>query len=279
MGRFQNRSEPVAMTKAAGTTRIIAVGGSTTLNRRAFAMSGQDYPRSVEKLLNEATGDTHEVLNAGAEAYSTAQSLINIQFRLIEFDPDVIVLMHNVNDASVNVFGDQVAPDYGNKYISEFYLNPQLQGGRSLFGLLNQSRLLSGLRLPQLLMSRNTIDPERDFGPGLALFERNLEHIATICEAQGITLVLLSQPSLNEGFKYGVTLASFERYNEAIRAVADAQGVAFVDMYEAVGHDDRFFLDSVHYSPEGITRFAEVLAPELRRILSARRAQPHPGAR
>ncbi len=81
---FRHRTVPTSVQKLDGTFRIIAVGGSTTANEKAFMMSGVDYPLALEKKLSDAiSGITIEVLNAGGNAYSTAQSLINIESRFV----------------------------------------------------------------------------------------------------------------------------------------------------------------------------------------------------
>ncbi len=118
-GEFRNRAVPVPMKKDRGVFRIVTVGGSTTLNQRPFSVSGVDYALALEMLLNRHTGKEirYEVLNAGSDAYSTAQSLINIEFRLVQFEPDMIILMHNINDLTANYFGNGVTGDYSNKYM------------------------------------------------------------------------------------------------------------------------------------------------------------------
>ena len=265
---FPHRDRPTPRDKPVGTVRILAVGGSTTLCKDAFETAGVDWPQALETRLNRGrTGATYEVLNAGGDAYSTAHSLVNVELRLVEFDPDVVVLMHNVNDATANFYGDGATPDYGNKYLRPYYLNPQLQATRSFTGLLYQSAFLTRRGLPQWLADKSgDLHPDNDPSAGLRYFRRNLETLIAVCRTHGIEPVLLSQPSTLEPGPYS-PMGLHVAYNRAIAEVAAEHGVTFVDMFARLGGDRRHFVDNVHYSPEGVERFAELLEPGLAPVL------------
>lgn len=268
---FRHRNVPTPLDRAADAIRIIAVGGSTTANERPYRASQVDYPGVLQtKLADEFSGVPIEVLNAGADAYSTAQSLINIEFRLVEFSPDIILLMHNINDSSVNSFTQGTTSDYSNKYIQSYFLNPALQGSLSFVGLLTQSSLLSKTGLPEYLADkRGEIDSSRDYQYGLHLFKRNLASIARICKLHNIDLVLLSQPYSLEPHRH-IRKAAFLEYDRAIAELAREEGVYFIDMFSMFGHDKQYFVDNFHYSAEGIERFTTILAGGLAGIVSAR---------
>ena len=260
---------PTELEKLPDTIRIFAVGGSTTANERPYLVNKIDYPKALEKKLAGQFKDaSFEVLNAGADAYSTAQSLINIQFRLVEFKPDIVIVMHNINDSSVNAFQEGATPDYSNKYLDPVYLNPSLQEEITFIGLLAKSRLLSKIGLVQMLGDQS-LEVDNDHTYGLSLFKRNLKSIARICKLHDIELVLLSQPSTMEESKY-IQKVVFGKYNEAIENVAQAENVTFIDMFAKFGHDKKYFVDQFHYTPEGINRFSSILYSELHDLVTAR---------
>ncbi|MBK8180559.1 MAG: hypothetical protein IPK67_17020 [Planctomycetes bacterium] len=260
---FRHRDEPVSIQKPAGVVRVIAVGGSTTANKRAFALGGIDFALALERRL-EAGGAAgrFEVLNAGAESFSTAHILVNLFLRLLEFEPDVVVCMENINDLSANYYGAAVRGDYGNKYLEPEFIDPALQSGRTLHGFLMRSRVLRNI--PWLRRLAKT--PEHaadDVSAGLALFRRNLREIAHVCEERGARLVLLSQP--NNGVEdASYSQAQFALYNREIESVARECGVQFVDMFTLFGHDPKWFVDPVHYTPAGCEEFARILAEQVR---------------
>ncbi len=270
---FRHRDRPVTKDKG-DLYRVIAVGGSTTANIRPFLAGGVDYAIALERLLNAgADNGPYEVLNAGAEAYSTAHSLINISLRLVDFEPDLIILMHNLNDASANSFGDGVTSDYSNKYMLPYYLNPRLQANLSFQGLLFQSRLLCYLDLPQTLARRaRVIRPDNPTAAGMRIFKRNLKSIISICRTHGMGLLLLTQPHQDTDHKY-IHLKVVQDYNRAIEQIAREQNVHFFDMEAAFGKKPKFFNDMFHYTPAGIERFAQLLAPVVTRIQAGQTGQ------
>jgi len=110
-----------------------------------------------------------------------------------------------------------------------------------------------------------------EYGYGLHLFKRNLAAISSICKLHNIDLVLLSQPApigTSKFTKY-IPKGMFPEYSEAVSDVAIEQGVYFVDMISKFGHEERYFVDHIHYTPEGIERFSGILYSELRSIISS----------
>ena len=274
---FRHRTAPTSVEKSGGTFRIIAVGGSTTANEKSFELTGADYSLALEKKLSAAmSGITIEVLNAGGSAYSTAQSLINIEFRLIEYNPDIILLMHNINDSSVNFFNGGATSDYSNKYLKPYFLSPSLQGTLSVSGFLTQSRFLAKYVLPQILATKSgDLNPEADYNAGIRFFRRNIASIAGICKENNIRLVLLSQPYSMKSHPF-VSMDAFLAYDQVIAEIAEEQMVDFVDMYSEFGHEERFFLDEFHYSPEGIDRFSDILFLKLKPMIEGELSRETP---
>lgn len=266
---FRHRELPTRLEKPADTIRVIAVGGSTTANERPYLVNQVDYPKALEtKLAENNQHFSFEVLNAGADAYSTAQSLINIQFRLVEFKPDIILLMHNINDSSVNAFQDGATPDYANKYLDPAFLNPSLQEKTTFLGLLAKSRLLAKIGFVQMIADKS-LKVDNPYEYGLHLFKRNLAAIASICKMHHIDLVLLSQPYSMEPSQY-IQEEVFLKYSEAINEIANDQDVVFIDMFSKYGHDKQYFIDQFHYTPAGIDRFADILSTELENVIHDR---------
>ena len=100
--------------------RVLCFGGSTTENPGIE----RNYPDQLEeRLAREFPGHQVRVLNVGRCGYSSAHFLVNFSLRCLDVQPDIITVYENVNDLSVNYFGEQVYPDYANKYLSPYYLS------------------------------------------------------------------------------------------------------------------------------------------------------------
>src|SRR5262245_22655102 len=85
------RGEEIAIEKTAGTVRIACCGGSTTYGEGVV----YDYKLSMPYLLEHALraeGHQVEVINAGCPGWTSLETLINFETRLLELQPDYIVV-------------------------------------------------------------------------------------------------------------------------------------------------------------------------------------------
>ena len=91
------RGEEFSIIKPEGTFRIVAIGGSTT-----YSIDVQDYrksyPQLLEEYLHEGGFDYVQVINAGVAAYTSYQNLMNVQFRALALQPDMIIVYQGLND-------------------------------------------------------------------------------------------------------------------------------------------------------------------------------------
>jgi len=95
------RGEEIAIEKAAGAVRIACCGDSTT-----YGEGVDDYKLSTPYLLEQALrADGHqvEVINAGCPGWTTLETLINFETRLLELQPDYLVVCHGMNDALTRI--------------------------------------------------------------------------------------------------------------------------------------------------------------------------------
>jgi len=110
--------EHYPLAKPDGTFRIVAFGGSTTENR----IEGMHYPLRLQQMLRERLGrDDIEVINVGNQAYATPHTLNLLLLHVVHWDPDLVILSHNVNDLTAAYFPG-FRSDYSNKYSNDFFL-------------------------------------------------------------------------------------------------------------------------------------------------------------
>ena len=55
-----------------------------------------------------------EVINAGIPGWTTAESLINLHFRVLELSPDMVIICHAVNDTFAMRRDEEGKTDYSN---------------------------------------------------------------------------------------------------------------------------------------------------------------------
>jgi hypothetical protein len=257
------------------TIRIVTFGGSTSANTSVYNQYGVHYSSLLQESLNNRFKDkTFEVINVANEAYATPHSLITLSLDVLSWDPDIVILSHNVNDLHASFF-DDFTPDYANKYGHEYY------------NMTLSRYLCSSLRLCRTITSRIekskllTYPPRRkSYGPmplqdAQDVFRRNLTSFATLAKSNGIEVILGSQPlgeysesefdehvnvkPYNDDIYYPLHeefIQHHGRFNEIIKTVADDLGVFYTANDETFGGNPDYFSDIVHYTKEGVELLA-----------------------
>ena len=114
--------ELFSLQKTPDTIRVVCFGGSTTENLPAFKEPGVHYPKQLQALLSQKYPNKKiEVINLGNSAYATNHSLMMLAFNVLSWQPDIVILSHNINDLLASYFPD-FSVDYDNKYGTEYYL-------------------------------------------------------------------------------------------------------------------------------------------------------------
>ena len=105
---FRN-SYDIAKEKAPGSFRIIVLGGSTAWGSGASS-NDTVWTAVLENILRRHSGKTVEVLNAACGGYTSFQELMYLEFKLLQFSPDMVIVLDGYND----IFMDALYP--GDKY-------------------------------------------------------------------------------------------------------------------------------------------------------------------
>ena len=92
---FRNPAPPKE--KAAGVFRIACLGGSSTYGSTPTS-DAATWPAQLETILNQKEGPKVEVLNGGLMGWSTFESLINYSLRVADYQPDLVIVYHAIND-------------------------------------------------------------------------------------------------------------------------------------------------------------------------------------
>lgn len=267
------------------TFRIVAFGGSTTENDKSFQDAKVHYPLLLQSELRESLGTNKiEVINVGNSAYATPHSLILFELDVLSWEPDMIIVSHNINDL-LSAYWPNLTFDYSNKYSNQFYL----PDNTSIFTLSNtlfqHSQLYWFMRSLINKVSNNVSsngDSEiqrKSYGnkpPQLLIeiFKRNLRSFTAIAKENGIQVLLGNQPLQPSeesfihhwGHKPYNSIVTYplhsefvhhhRQLNESIRQVAEETRVLFIDNENSLGEDKEYFIDVVHYTPKGVRALA-----------------------
>jgi lysophospholipase L1-like esterase len=90
------RGPETTVAKPKGVFRVVALGGSTTYGDQ-IARWEDAYPAQLEAMLR-ARGRHVEVINAGVPGYSSWEMLVAFEFRLLDLQPDLLIVYEGIND-------------------------------------------------------------------------------------------------------------------------------------------------------------------------------------
>lgn len=290
------RGEEIAIPKPAGEFRIVFLGGSTT-----YEGGVKDYrlaaPQLVEDELVRRGYRTVRVINAGAESYSSWESLVNLEFRVLDLEPDLIIDYDGINDVDARLVWPREAYRGDNS-------GRRRPNTSSIFesSLLERSTLLrillvsSGRTMPQAEMAR-TIDQSAkswqapkfwkqwrqrtyptavfqqvsvqemfDANPPV-YFRRNLKSIVAVARAHGVDVVLATYAFTKE--RNDPTGSSDEyiraigEMNATVKAVAAETGAHLFDFGAVFPPDRDLYVDGQHVNVEGSRLKARLYADYL----------------
>lgn len=248
--------------------RIICLGDSTTIN----TMTKTHYPAVLQERLNCFYKKTRfEVLNAGADAFTTAHSLVNFSLRLLYFKPECIIVYHNINDLSANFFLPFLKTDYSNKYFINLFLAPECKLG--LQKCFFSSRLLSGLMMKwnNFIFEKKALALKEniDISLGKEVFKNNLKNIISIAKLNKIKVILGTQAACfskdSAMFSY-IKKEHFCEYNNVIRLLAEEEKIMLADCFGALGQNAVYFSDLVHYTNSGVNKLSDVFFKAVRML-------------
>lgn len=271
------RGEPFAVPKTPGTFRIFCVGGSSTFGSGVDAHRA--YPAVLQGILRAKSAGPIEVVNAGVPAYTSRQSVANIERRIRRLEPDLIVFLHAYNDLFSN--GD---PDYVRL--------AALDGERATFPEPSPlQRLVEHSSALQLVlwwqMGHGQKQKQLD-QRSVDAFARNIDRLIGWSARSGVPLLLVTYPSLwplaarlesastaddsipaLDVYLHMSRLAlptlvyGLNVYNETLRSIAAERNVPLLDLARRMPESTELYVDPIHFSEAGCERVAHEVARAL----------------
>ncbi len=282
------RGEEFPRAKPEGEFRIVCLGGSTTYTT-SVGNDAEAYPQRIEQFLRAAGHDNVRVINAGSPAWSTYESLINLQFRVLELDPDMLIVYHAVNDIHTRVVWPSTAYRGDNSgrrqavvsgtvtpapwEYSTFlrivavsaewtqpasYVSPErilFTEGPETFHAHEFFHQWAAGTYPSGIFSRVGVQQMLDAHPPI-FFERNLESIIALANAHDIDVMMATFATSPE-FKDSARAASpeyqaaYPRMNALMQAVCERNDVPCYDFAADFPRTKQYFDDGRHVNKQG----------------------------
>jgi lysophospholipase L1-like esterase len=260
------RGDEIAREKAPGAYRVLCLGGSTT-----YETGVPDYTKSftvvLQKLLRERhERDDIEVINAGCPSWNSWESLVDLEFRGLDLEPDLVVVYCGTNEVHPRLVPPE-AYRRDNTGFRKQWIDDAHWWERSV--VLRRLGMLVGATRKNSVSGMTEIDYDgTDPAANLAAnspryYEDNLENIVALSKHHGAD-VLIASWAWCEGFDdYAadpVHQQGFRETNAVSRRVAERNGVAFLDYAAKMPREPKFWHDGRHVNAEGAAVKARLFA-------------------
>ncbi len=267
-----NGSRDIAVPKPDGLLRINCIGASTTGNYIEFDGRAYSYPMELEGILQSRMSVPVEVNNCGQGGYNSADMMVRFALQVIDTQPDIVVIYHAYNDIRAYLTSE-FKSDYSHvrRNLGESYWKFALASKipyipvKFLNFLFNQ--WLPGNIRNSLLeqVTKGSFDSRLDPSIGLSAYQRNLQHIIDLCRCNGIQVVLSTYCHfLHDAIKEDPLHLLYRRIvneeNKIMRYLSEKNGLKLVDNAALVPPDEHYFVDSIHFTPEGMRLIASNIA-------------------
>ncbi|MFA4901171.1 MAG: SGNH/GDSL hydrolase family protein [Desulfobaccales bacterium] len=275
---------------------LFFLGGSTVAC--IYVDEDQRYPYLAGQLLEQKTGKKITSINSGVGGNNSLHSIDILLNKIIPMKPDVVVMMHNINDLVALIYDKTYwGKNPTRQPIVNFYFYKNLTGLKAL------STLARDMYIPNLhaatrilshkIFGKKVKDADDEFayirGKKISIdeaaitdeFKMNLQTFINICRARRITPVLMTQfnrykpnpdpkvMAAMQGFESdsGISVSEFTalyaKFNEAIREVGKQNGVQVIDLAHLIPQDSKYIYDVVHLNTKGSQLAAQLISDQL----------------
>ena len=261
---------------------ISFLGGSTT--ECFWVKDLLRFPYLVGKKIADTYNISVKIINSGTSA-STVHNALNILLnKIINYNPDIVIMMHAVNDAGLLMeTGDYRANmvksvkfslfDYfsSKSYLMGFFRHLRAQ---FLIRNLHRSVYLNGV-MNKDNAKTGKIDSDK-LDSALIQFRIRLLMFVDIVRDMNAIPILMTQPYYGK-VEYALTdkgkrtflsgINYIDIFNEQIKKVAKEKKCLLIDLEEELGKNTKYFYDWIHYSDEGSQRVTDIILQHLKEVI------------
>lgn len=265
------------MPKPPGVYRVVALGGSTTYTI-AVEDNEKTFSGQLEKILRRKYGYKNvEVINAGVAGYDSWESLINLEFRVLDTDPDLIILYEGTNDVHARLVMPEVyrgdnsgrrrqwdAPAvrfYEQSYL--YRIVTRMLGWREQVSLGTFVDSKAYLGFGANIRSNEIEGRELLKKNPPVYFRRNIVNMIAVTRAANIRIMLATWAHSPYFGDYASSVSyqeGFRENNEVVKAVAEAYKVPLFDFAEVMPQSKAYWADGRHVNEMGALAKGELFA-------------------
>jgi hypothetical protein len=280
---------------------IVFLGGSTTECR--FVSEEHRFPYLAGVLLEQQTGIKINSYNAARSGNNSLHSLDILLNKVIPINPDIVVMLHNINDLVVLLYESSYWNPKSSKSVI-FDINKEIDA--------NFYKIIRDRYIPNLAAAMRNFDKSLrslyksdkkssdefakirgkhltvDKSAMVDQFEMNLQSFIYLCKARNITPVLMTMPSRfkekpdqnilvtfkNVSLDYSQFRELFNLFNNSILKKAHENNIMVIDLAKEIPQENEFMCDVVHYTDKGARKIADIISGRLQPVVNSRIKQP-----
>jgi lysophospholipase L1-like esterase len=270
---------------------LVFLGGSTT--ECLYMEEENRFPYLAGRLLEKKTGLKVNSYNGGRAGNNSLHSLDILLNKVIPLNPDIVVLMENINDLSILLY----EKTYWNRNPTRAPLVEKPPTFKTVLKNFEENlHLIRDLTIPnlsrelkELLHSGKADEFGRVRGQKITIdrghlvkqFSLNLQAFIDLCRVRGIIPVLMTQESrltdrpddliarlvgqmeTQHGISYREFKEVFDLMNRTIREVGAQRGVLVIDLARAVPPTPEYLVDTTHFNDQGSRHAAGLISEGL----------------
>ena len=273
------RNDEFTLEKPGGVYRIVALGGSSTYDV-SIKDNAATFTAQLEKLLKEEYGYTNvQVINAGVPGYNSWEILVNLEFRVLDLDPDLVIIYEGTNDVHARMVEPSAyrGDDLGRRQawqVPPVALWEHSALLRIVSRMMNFSRQVSiddFVSSPTYVswpyeyrLSEDNLDPAEILKENPPIyFRRNLENMSAIAKEHDVMIILSTwaySPYLKDYASQDYYQHGFQENNDVVKEVAADQHIPLFDFAAVMPQDTSYWADGRHVNESGALEKAALFA-------------------
>jgi lysophospholipase L1-like esterase len=273
------RSDESPLEKPDGVYRIVALGGSSTYDV-SIDDNAATFTAQLEKLLKEDYGYQNvQVINAGVPGYNSWEMLVNLEFRVLELDPDLVIIYEGVNDVHARLVEPSAytGDDLGRR---QAWQAPSVALWEHSALLRIVSRMMNRTRQVSIddfvssptyvswpfeyRLSEDNLDPVEILKENPPIyFRRNLENMIAVAKENGVGIMFSTwaySPYLHDYASEGYYQQGFRENNDVVKEVATVAQIPLFDFAAVMPQDAEYWADGRHVNEAGALVKARLFA-------------------
>jgi lysophospholipase L1-like esterase len=273
------RNNEFPLKKPDGVYRIAVLGGSSTYDV-AIEDNAATFTAQLEKQLREQYGYKNvQVINAGVPGYNSWEMLVNLEFRVLDLDPDLVITYEGTNDVHARLVEPSAyrGDDLGRRQVWQpprvaFWEHSALL--RILSRMLNLTRQVSVddfVSPPTYLswpfesrLSEDNLDPAEILKENPPVYvRRNYEDMIAVAREHGVQIMLSTwaySPYLRDYVSQAYYQQGLKENDDVLKEVAATDHIPLFDFAAVMPQDPQYWADGRHSNEAGALLKAKLFA-------------------